>query len=203
MNESIFREASRRYRDFKARGFIVKEGNINGRDIYQAFVKEVAAEKSGSSYNNPWGAKAYEKAFNTKVDYFSNETLDDLIKVDYFSNETLDDLIKERYDRIVEKYKSEIKAELDIGGFYDMFEKYGTSRTKGFDPYLLDSLETLEELIDFCRAADGIEIFMFRKARGRNRREESDMIEQYQNELSMNLKALINEMSMLKYDLAS
>ena len=189
MNESIFREASRRYRDFKARGFIVKEGNINGRDIYQAFVKEVAAEKSGSSYNNPWGAKAYEKAFNTKVDYFSNETLDDLIK--------------ERYDRIVEKYKSEIKAELDIGGFYEMFEKYGTSRTKGFDPYLLDSLETLEELIDFCRAADGIEIFMFRKARGRNRREESDMIEQYQNELSMNLKALINEMSMLKYDLAS
>lgn len=191
MNESIFREASRRYRDFKARGFIVKEGNINGRDIYQAFVKEVSAEKSGSSYNNPWGAKAYEKAFNTKVDYFSNETLDDLIKE------------KERYDRIVEKYKSEIKAELDIGGFYDMFEKYGTSRTKGFDPYLLDSLETLEELIDFCRAADGIEIFMFRKARGRNRREESDMIEQYQNELSMNLKALINEMSMLKYDLAS
>ncbi|ENZ5663448.1 hypothetical protein ACGWY0_002742 [Enterococcus hirae] len=189
MNESIFREASRRYRDFKARGFIVTEGNINGRDIYQAFVKEVAAEKSGSSYNNPWGAKAYEKAFNTKVDYFSNKTLDDLIK--------------ERYDRIVEKYKSEIKDELNIGGFYDMFEKYGTSRTKGFDPYLLDSLETLEELIDFCRAADGIEIFMFRKARGRNRREESDMIEQYQNELSMNLKALINEMSMLKYDLAA
>ena len=44
---------------------------------------------------------------------------------------------------------------------------------------------------------------MFRKARGRNRREESDKIEEYQNELSMNLKVLINEMSMSKYDFAS
>ena len=197
MNGNIFREASRRYRNFKARGFITKEGEINGRDIYHSFIKEVAAEKSGKSYDNPWGRKTYEKLFDTNIDYLSTESFEEL------QAKKLEKDRQKKYKKVVAKYKDEIKSELDIGGFYEMFEKYGTSRTKGFDPDLLDSLETLEELIDFCRAADGIEIFMFRKARGRNRREESDKIEEYQNELSMNLKVLINEMSMSKYDFAS
>lgn len=183
---NIFQEASRRYKDFQGRGFIAKEGNVNGRDIYQAFVKEVAAEERGESYNNPWGAKTYEEKYG--------------VPVDYFSDETYDDIVRDRYDKIVEKYKGEIESALDIGGFYDLFEKYGASRTNGFDPTVLDSLDSLEELIDFCRGADGIEIWMFRKAHGRNRREESDMIEGYRDDLSADLKRLINEMSLLKYE---
>ncbi|MBL3708421.1 hypothetical protein GHK79_11395 [Enterococcus faecium] len=196
MNGNIFREASRRYRNFKARGFITKEGNINGRDIYQSFIKEVAAEKSGNSFDNPWGRKAYEKLLDTNIDYLSTERFEEL------QAKKLEKDRQKKYKKVVAKYKDEIKSELDIGGFYEMLEKYGTSKTGGFDPYLLDSLETLEELIDFCRAADNIEVFMFRKARGRNRREESDMLPQYKNELSMNLKILTNEMSVLKYELS-
>lgn len=195
MDGNIFREASRRYRNFKARGFITKEGKINGRDIYHSFIKEVAAEKSGKSYDNPWGRKAYEKLLDTNIDYLSTERFEEL------QAKKLEKDRQKKYKKVVAKYKDEIKSELDIGGFYEMLEKYGTSKTGGFDPYLLDSLETLEELIDFCRAADNIEVFMFRKARGRNRREESDMLPQYKNELSMNLKILTNEMSVLKYEL--
>lgn len=159
---NVFKEASRRYKDMKARGFI-PEGS---KYAFQDFVNEVAAENKGEEYKGAYTAKAYERAYKTDVDYYEGKTYQD-VKED-------------REEDLVAKYRNQIEELFHTNDFWELSEKYGDEF--GLDPRSIYAADTLSELISLLNAAMGAQPYLFRNKYGRNRQEESGMMETYQND---------------------
>lgn len=177
-HRNVFKEASRRLRDFKARGFVPK----GSKYAYQDFVNEVVAENRGEDYKGAYTAKAYEEAYGTKVSYYTDETYQDIANY--------------RLDNLVDKYKQELVDIFHTNDFYELCEKYG--RNFGFHIHHIDNISTLDELIGFTRSAQNIQPFLFRNKNGRNRRDESGMMETYHNEFLQEMNRLVQEMNAAK-----
>lgn len=172
---NVFVEASRRFRDFKARGFI-PEG---AKYAYQDFVQEVTAENRGEEYKGAYTAKAYELAYGETVEYYENTTYDDL-------NE-------DRLDRIFDQYQQELIDIYDTNDFWDLAERYGAQFD--FDPGLVHTIDNLDELVSHARQAQKVQPFLFRNKTGRNRRQESGQMETYFNNFLVELNRLIAEIN--------
>lgn len=173
--KNVFSEASKRLKDFKARGFI-PEGS---KYAYQDFVNEVVAENRGESYKGAYTASAYESAYG--------------VEVDYYSSETFDEIQSKRLDNLVVKYKQKIKNIYEINDFYDLSSRYG--QDDGFDPRTLDMCDSLDDLIDHANSARNVQTFLFRNKNGRNRRDESSQMEIYANQFFDELTGVIADMT--------
>lgn len=76
-----------------------------------------------------------------------------------------------------------------------MASDYGNGRGGGFSPSGVMNIDTLEGLIDNASEAMNVEPYLFRNKVGRNRSEESSMMDTYQNQFIEELGRLIDEMS--------
>lgn len=174
---NVLQEAAKRYRDLKSRGFIpASQRGLAYRDV----INEVAAENKGKDYNGAFTAKAYAKAYGRDVDYFEDTTFEDLQK------KRDEDLVKMYRDKLEEIYNG-------TNDFYDMAEAYG--QQKGFDVDKVGSLETLDELISHARTAQQVQPYLFRNKKGRNRREESGLMDTYQSTFIAEITTLIQQMN--------
>lgn len=192
----ISQEASRRYQNFKSRGMADYEGTVNGRDIFNEFKKEVAAEGRGETYNHPWSAGAYQKKFGFKIDYDSIDTIEDL---EQKRRRKLYEALEAKEKDLVEEYKGRIESALDVNDFLAMIGSFEDGQ--GFSVGLLHTCNTLGELIDFCRRAMQVQPWLFRNKYGRNRKKESDQMETYRNDFIADLSALVQEMNKHKINL--
>lgn len=208
--KNVFQEASRRFQDFKARGFI-PEG---AKYAFQDFVNEVTAENRGETYHGIYTAEAYEDAYGVEVDYFEQDTFDDVVgdafdgKVTFFKDSDYDSVVEE-YENILEQEAQEAAEEerkrnlveifreqlLDIfnkNDFMVLGERPKWAARFGFAPSDVYRMETLEELKQLARQADKVEGFAFRNQFGRNRRTESSDYATYENDFRAELNAFID-----------
>lgn len=175
--QNVFKEASRRMKNFQSRGFIP----AGSKYVFQDFVNEVSAENRGEHYSGAYTKNAYNEAYGSNIDYDSSETYED-IKND-------------REEELVKIYRRELNELYHTNDFYEMAMAYGTGRGNSFSPSRVTSIDTLEELIANASEAMNVEPYLFRNISGRNRSEESSMMETYQNRFVEELGHLIDEMS--------
>lgn len=176
---NVFKEASRRMKDFRSRGFI-PEGS---KYVFQDFVQEVAAENRGETYHGAYTKEAYKNAYG--------------VDVEYFDSTTYDDITNDREEKLVEYYKTEILSVYNFHDFYENSERWGNGNDDGvsFAASDVESATTLTELIAHARQATHVNVFLMRKKNGRNRKEESAMLEIWRDEFAANLMKIVDEMS--------
>lgn len=208
--KNVFQEASRRFQDFKSRGFI-PEG---AKYAFQDFVNEVTAENRGETYEGAFTADAYERAYGVEVDYFESDTFDDVVgdafdgKVSFFKDSTYESVVEE-YENILEEEEREAEEErkrnlvkdyreklLEIFSFNDymeMGEKY--AHEIGFNPYDVEDMDNLRDLLNIARKATkrGAYFLYRNKSGGRNRRRESSEIPTFESDLISELDIYIDE----------
>ncbi|EKR9302802.1 hypothetical protein P9705_001243 [Enterococcus faecalis] len=132
-------EAAERYRDLKSRGFI-PDGE---RNVYQSFVKEVAAERRGESLIGKYTAAWYKSNTIYKVEYFDRVT-----KGDYDQAEERYRDLKSRgfipeketgvFDEFLKEVRSTKEGKLEVGKYtanwytdkYHIELEYETTITK-------------------------------------------------------------------------
>ncbi|MGX7211745.1 hypothetical protein [Enterococcus innesii] len=175
---NVFEEAKRRYRDFKARGFVPPGG---GNAAWQDFIAEVAAENKGQYHKGIWTKNAYKEAYG--------------VDVDYFESTSYADIKEQRLDNLLSIYRELIRDIYDINDFWDLAAKYGNGRDMSFKPSDVNRVDSLDGLIDHASAAMNIEPYLFRNKTGRRRSEESSMMETYHDTFVEELGHLIDEMS--------
>ena len=175
--QNVFKEASRRMKNFKARGFIPS----GSKYVFQDFVNEVSAENRGENYTGAYTKNAYNQAYGSNIDYDSSETFQEIQQG--------------RNEKLVKIYQKELLEIYDTNDFYDMASDYGNGRGGGFSPSEVMNIDTLEGLIDNASEAMNVEPYLFRNKVGRNRSEEYSMMDTYQNQFIEELGHLIDEMS--------
>ena len=166
---NVFKEASRRLKDFKSRGFIPDNSPL----AFQDFVQEVKAENRGQSYSGAYTAGAYEAAYGVEVDYFQNTTFQDVDNM--------------RKIAIFKRYKEELGKIFGINDFLELAPTYGIS---------LESTKNLSEVLNLARQAQSSQPYFFRNARGRNRQTESDLMGSYHNQFVEEINALLQDATM-------
>lgn len=179
---NIFKEASRRYKDMRARGFIPENSPL----AYQDFVKEVSAENRGETYEGAYTASAYSDAYGVEVNYYEG--------ADYHKVE------EGRLRNLVATYQEKVDEVFSISDFRQLAEKYGEEF--GFYPSDLWGISDLSELINFMRRATQIKSYLFRKQSGRQRARESSEIGTYRDEYIKEMNDLIQEATaeQMKFD---
>ncbi|MGG5368384.1 hypothetical protein [Enterococcus sp. DIV0240a] len=176
--------AKKRYDAFKARGFIAFEGDISGRDVWQAFVKEASADLNGKPSHNPWGAKAYSEKFDREVSYEGGETYEELEEEEEQNKE------EEKQARI-EFFKDRIRDALNITeDLQSMIYEYGNN----IDLDGLELINSFEGLRSFINHLTKVRMEWFRGKKGnRNRRTESDDIQGYHSEFIDELNEIYSD----------
>lgn len=207
--QNVFQEASKRFQNFKSRGFIPK----NAKYAFQDFVNEVAAENRGESYAGAFTASAYEEAYGVPVDYYEPTSFQDVVqdsfdgKVDYQKGMSIEDIKgsyaknveEERQQNLVEDYKDRLLDIFKVNDFMELAEKYG--HKIGFYPSDVENAESLNELLNIARKAGKRgAYFLFRNVNGRNRRTESDQVQTFESqmaaEINLYIDAIQDEISM-------
>lgn len=204
---NVFQEASRRYKDFKRRGFIPDDSPL----AYQDFINEVTAENRGEEYDGVYTASAYEDAYGVEVDYFESDTFDDVVgdafdgKVSFFNDSDYDSVVEEYENIITQEAEEERKRNLvkdfkellleifNKNDFMTLGERPKWGARFGFFPSDAYDKETLQELKQLAQQARKVEGFAFRNQYGRNRRSESSDYETYENEFRSELEAYIDK----------
>jgi hypothetical protein len=175
------KEAAARYQDFKARGFIPEGSKYAAED----FRRQVLAELRGESYSGAYTNDAYERAYG--------------VSVDYFTDETFDDVANQREDDLLDVYKGKLRDVLRTAGegdFLSLVERYKDDPAISFDPSEIDFCETLDDLQSLINQMKSVSIWVFRKKTGRNRRAESNDLPMYKNDYVDALNELIQEIAM-------
>lgn len=167
--KNVFKEASRRLKNLKSRGFIPENSPLAFQDI----VQEVKAENRGESYSGAYTAQAYEDAYG--------------IEVDYFDDTTFQDVKKYREMLIFRRYKEELGKIFGINDFLDLAPTMGIA---------LESTRNLSEVLNLARKAQSSQPYLFRNARGRNRQTESDLMGSYHNQFVEEINALLQDATM-------
>lgn len=181
VKKNTLKEASEKYRDFKQRGLIPK----NKKGIWQEFVKEVASDRKDGSFVGRYTAKGYTRNLG--------------IEVEYGTGESVLELRNRVVQYLLEKYKGELLDIFDKNDFIKLAEKYG--KEDGFEIDDIMMVNNFTDLVNLAQKAKNVQLFLFRNINGRNRRTESNMIEDYYDALRHELGVFIDEVNtvMIKY----